>query len=74
MTDQPYLNLGRPLGSWVWNVSYYVVNPDELFRFCRKNHVTELYFSINRDVTDARYCLLYTSTRRHRASAPHFPW
>lgn len=55
MTDQPYLNLGRPLGSWVWNVSYYVVNPDELFRFCRKNHVTELYFSINRDVTDARY-------------------
>ena len=43
MTDQPYLNLGRPLGSWVWNVSYYVVNPDELFRFCRKNHVTELY-------------------------------
>ena len=55
MEDQPYLNLGRPLGSWVWNVSYYVVNPNELFQFCRKNHVTELYFSINRDVTDARY-------------------
>lgn len=55
MAEQPYLNLGRPLGSWVWNVSYYVVNPDELLRFCRNNHVTELYFSINPDVTNARY-------------------
>lgn len=55
MTKQPCLTLGRPLGSWVWNVSYYVANPNELFDFCKANHVTELYFSINRDVTDSRY-------------------
>lgn len=55
MAEQPYLMLKKPLGSWVWNVSYYVANPDELFDFCHKNHVTELYFSINRDVMDGRY-------------------
>lgn len=55
MNNQPYLILGKPLGSWVWNVSYYVANPDEMFDFCRKNHVTELYLSINRDVTDTAY-------------------
>jgi hypothetical protein len=55
MNEQPYLSLGRPLGSWVWNVSYYVVNPKEMFDFCKKNHVTELYLSINRDVTDLAY-------------------
>ncbi len=55
MNQQPYLSLDRPLGSWVWNVSYYVVNSEEMFNFCRKNHVTELYLSINRDVTDLAY-------------------
>ena len=64
MVKQPWLKLEKPLGSWVWNVSQYAVNSDEMFEFCRNNHVTELYFSINRDVTD----LLYVDLIRRSAA------
>lgn len=55
MEKKEYLQLDKPVGSWVWDVSYFVADPEELLVFCEKNGITELYMSINDDVTDARY-------------------
>lgn len=65
MSEQIYLSLGKPLGSWVWNVSYYVAEPSGMLDFCRKNNVTELYFSINRDVTNQSYVNLIHQADRY---------
>lgn len=55
MEKKQYLKLDRPVGSWMWDVVYYVADPTELLEFCAKNGITELYISVNNNVTDLRY-------------------
>ena len=55
MEKKQYLNIDKPIGSWMWDAAYYVAEPAGLLEFCSKNGITELYISVNNNVTDMRY-------------------
>lgn len=52
---EQYLNIDKPVGSWVWNVPYFVADPEQILTFCEQNKIDELYVLISGEVTDARY-------------------
>lgn len=55
MEKKQYLNIDKPIDSWMWDAAYYVAEPAGLLEFCSKNGITELYISVNNNVTDMRY-------------------
>ena len=62
MENQTILSIDRELGVWIWNVSSYVPEPNGMLKFCKENGVTEIYYSVNRDVTDQSYVDLIKKT------------
>lgn len=58
MKMEPTLSIPCPLASWVWDVQYFLADPQPILEFCAHNHVTQLYLSINNYVTDTNYVRL----------------
>ncbi len=63
--NQPYLNLGKPLGVWIWGVADLVTSPEKFLDFSLKNKITEMYFSINGNVSNQDYVNLIDEYNSH---------
>ena len=58
------LDLKKPLASWVWDVSCYIVYPNEMLEFCQNNHVTHLYINLDEQLPCEYYADFITLCSR----------